>query len=204
MTPEINQLETCLPLLKLAEGKTAIILAPLPRYLYSRCCSDESHVTGLGKPGPKEKIREAVEKSRVFLKDFAWYCGIRYAKAINPGKAILDSAALEEDDDWRAWEEDPVHPKTHTHNYIAESIILHADGLKGAAGKRKGGPGWPASANKQAKLSKDSDWNNTRRDFFSANPRVGGRGTGRGSGWKGSRGFARPRPFRDIGEAPFK
>jgi hypothetical protein len=74
--------------------------------LYQGTCThaDESHVTGLGKPGHKEKMRKAVEKSRVFLKDFAWSCGIRYARAINPGKAILDSAVLEEDDDWRAWE----------------------------------------------------------------------------------------------------
>ncbi len=35
---------TCVPLLNSAEGKRAIMMGPLPRYLYTRCCADKGHV----------------------------------------------------------------------------------------------------------------------------------------------------------------
>jgi hypothetical protein len=80
---QFDLFRTCLPLLKLSEGKKALILSPLPRYLYERCCADKDHVVGLEENGHRDRMREDAEKSRTFLKDFAWTCGLRHAKTLN-------------------------------------------------------------------------------------------------------------------------
>ncbi len=48
-----------------------------------------------------------MERSRQHLKDFARSCGRRNAKALNPGKAVVEGALLEHDDD-----RNTVHGKT--------------------------------------------------------------------------------------------
>ncbi len=50
LAPRDSQFEmfrASLPLLRKADGKRTVIMAPLPRYLYSRCCDDTGHVVGL-------------------------------------------------------------------------------------------------------------------------------------------------------------
>ncbi len=37
---QFEMFHTCLSLLKITAGKNSVILAPLPRYLFSRCCED--------------------------------------------------------------------------------------------------------------------------------------------------------------------
>jgi hypothetical protein len=46
-------------------------------------------------------MRDEAEKARQHLKDFAWSCRKRYAKAVNTGKAMLDGTVLEEDEESR-------------------------------------------------------------------------------------------------------
>jgi hypothetical protein len=43
-------LEAIMPILQEAKGLPCIILPPLPRYLYARCCEDDGHCTNFGKP----------------------------------------------------------------------------------------------------------------------------------------------------------
>jgi hypothetical protein len=47
----------------MASGKNSIILAPLPRYLFSHCCVDTDHVAGLEFVDHREKMREEVDKA---------------------------------------------------------------------------------------------------------------------------------------------
>ncbi len=44
---------------------------------------------------------DKAEKSRTFLRDFAWTCGVCYAKTIGPRRAIMDEVLLKVDKDRR-------------------------------------------------------------------------------------------------------
>ncbi len=57
---------TCLPLLKLAEGKKVIIMASPPRYICSRFYDDERH--------ERHERHVAAWRARDCLKDLVWTC----------------------------------------------------------------------------------------------------------------------------------
>jgi hypothetical protein len=95
---------------------------------------------------------------------------IRCARTVNPGKAVMSNAVLEED--LRVRENDPVHPSQQAYN-IAEAITLQVDVLKDATGKSKGGSALDPSTSKKAR---PSSWSNARRDSFHTSPMGAGRG----------------------------
>jgi hypothetical protein len=58
---------TCIPLLKLAEGKIAVMLGPLSRDLDTICCGDTEHVRDQQTAGHRVAMRDAVAKALVDL-----------------------------------------------------------------------------------------------------------------------------------------
>jgi hypothetical protein len=42
--------EAIMPVLRAAEGRPIVIIPPLPRYLFARCCADAGHCTNFGQP----------------------------------------------------------------------------------------------------------------------------------------------------------
>jgi hypothetical protein len=66
-------------------------------------------------------MREVVERARMDLKNFLWTGGKRHCKTINPWRAIQDESALEEEEDRKVWEADPVHPDTLRLRWLCES-----------------------------------------------------------------------------------
>jgi hypothetical protein len=115
----------------------------------------------LDSPDHRARIRDEVEKSRQYLKDFAWTCGVRNVKVVNLGRAVTDSTALDEDDDWHLWVNDPVHPANSAYNAIAEMLIEQAGALKGGGNKRKGGDNTD-NRNKRHQASPNVDWRDNR------------------------------------------
>jgi hypothetical protein len=194
LAPRDTQFEmfrTCIPILKLATGKNSIILAPLPRYMYSRCCEDPDHVAGLESPNHRSRMREEVEGARQHLKDFAWSCGIRNVKAMNPGRSLMESAALEDEEDRHLWQADPVHPSEDAYEVITKMIVEHAYSTKGQGIKRKGQQD-PSASNKKIKMmpqtSRGALYN---RGSYQHRPPSRGRGYqgGRGLGWPRGSGY---------------
>jgi hypothetical protein len=166
-------------------------MAPLPRYLYARCCEDKDHVAGLESPDHRAKMREEVERSRQHLKDFAWTCGMRNTKVLNHGKTMVESTALEEDDDRHLWSNDPVHPASSAYEMIAGMLIEQAGALKGGGNKGKGGA-MTEQSNKRPKISPSREWGNSRGAFArGAYLQARGGLYSCGGGW--TRGVARPR-----------
>jgi hypothetical protein len=190
LAPRDTQFEmfrTCIPILKQAAGKNSVMLAPLPRYLYSSCCEDPEHVAGLDSPNHRGKMRDEVDSARQHLKDFAWSCGIRNAKALNPGRSLMESAALEEEEDRHLWLADPVHPSEDAYGIIAKMIVEHANSIKGNGLKRKGQHDHTES-NKKIKMMPPT-WRGAsyNRDSHLHRPPT------RGRGYYGARGLGRPK-----------
>jgi hypothetical protein len=99
------------------------------------------------------------------------------ARTVNPGKAVMANAVLEED--LRVREIDPVHPSQQAYNNIAEAITLQVDVLKDATGKSKGGSALAPSTSKKVT---PSSWRIARRDSFHTSPMGAGRGFKQGRG----------------------
>jgi hypothetical protein len=76
-------------------------------------------------------MRDFAERSRVHLEEFGWTCGIRYSKMVNLGKDISDSMEMEEDEDRKVWETDPVQPCPLAYTSITEANTFHPKGLHG-------------------------------------------------------------------------
>jgi hypothetical protein len=51
-SPEIfgKMIEAIMPVLRAVEGKPIVIIPPMPRYLFARCCADAGHCTNFGLP----------------------------------------------------------------------------------------------------------------------------------------------------------
>jgi hypothetical protein len=138
-------------------------------------------------------MRDEVDSARQHLKDFAWSCGIRNAKALNPGRSLMESAALEEEEDRHLWLADPVHPSEDAYEIIAKMIVEHANYTKGYGMKRKGQHD-PTASNKKIKMMPPT-WRGVSytRDSHLHRPPARGRGYqgGRGLGWSRGSGFQR-------------
>jgi hypothetical protein len=204
LAPRDTQFEmfrTCIPILKQASGKNSIILAPLPRYLYSRCCEDPDHVAGLESPNHRGKMRDDVDNARQHLKDFAWSCGIRNVKAMNPGRSLMESSVLEDEEDRHMWLADPVHPSGNAYEVIAKMIIDQANSMKGQGTKRKGQQDSSATSKRIKMVPQSSRGIPYKRDSYPHRPPTRGRGYqgGRGLGW--SRG---PGSQRNCGRGQWK
>jgi hypothetical protein len=108
------------PVLHAVEEMPTIILTPLPRYLYSRCCSDTGHVSNLEDAGYVKGQNDALEASRRHIKDCAWKNGFRCTRALNPGATLLRKFGNSQETLWRA---SPVHPSTAAYEAIADDIV---------------------------------------------------------------------------------
>jgi hypothetical protein len=62
---------------------------------------------------------------------------VRIAKAVNPGKTLLEGALLKEEEDRHVWEYNPVYTSPSADSINAKAIGQHADRLKGSLGNRK-------------------------------------------------------------------
>jgi hypothetical protein len=69
---QFDTFKSCLSLFKMAERKRAIISVPLPRYLHSCCCEDESLETGMAALGQdhSDTMRDSVETSGMLLQRY--------------------------------------------------------------------------------------------------------------------------------------
>ncbi len=78
-------------------------------------------------------MREEVDKARQHLKDFAWSCGVRNTKVVNPGRALMDRSALDEGEDRDLWTDDPIPLSATAYNVIARQIHSKGPTISGKA-----------------------------------------------------------------------
>ena len=62
--------KNCIPIFKLLEKFLVFFLSPLPRYLYSGCCTREDHGPNRLQDGFEEELRKSLVVCRGFYKDF--------------------------------------------------------------------------------------------------------------------------------------
>ena len=103
------------PLLEAANGRSVVLVSPIPRYLLKSCCLDSSHAGNIREADYRSGLESAVIESRKFLKDFCFRHGLRNVRVVGPWPALQalgDSLWL-----------DPVHMKEQ--GYITVAGLVH-------------------------------------------------------------------------------
>jgi hypothetical protein len=77
-----------LPFLTLLAGRLVIFLTPLPRCLYSSCCTDEEHAPNRREAGFEADFRKALADCRDHYKNFLFTSGLRGFAIPNPGLCV--------------------------------------------------------------------------------------------------------------------
>jgi hypothetical protein len=183
--------KNCIPIFKLLEKFLVFFLSPLPRYLYSGCCTREDHGPNRLQDGFEEELRKSLMVCRGFYKDFFFTSGIRNVTVLNPGL----ETPQEDESGLQLWGPDPVHPLPEGYGRIADMICREMEKKASASRKRVGEtlepknnkrprfeparPRWIEQS--QPQITVQSGYNNWRGAG-------GDRGRGRGRGrrpWRG-------------------
>ena len=93
-----------------------IVMSPLPRYLHTRCCEEEDHISNLDDVDYKSNLEEAVLSCRRNLKDFAFRQGVRSVRTMFPWSQLKK---IEDD----LWPSDPVHMCDRGYTALADLVL---------------------------------------------------------------------------------
>ena len=91
-------------------------MSPLPRYLHTRCCEEEDHISNLDDVDYKSNLEDAVLSCRRNLKDFAFRQGVRSVRTMFPWSQLKK---IEDD----LWPSDPVHMCDRGYTALANQVL---------------------------------------------------------------------------------
>ena len=91
-------------------------MSPLPRYLHTRCCEEEDHISNLDDVDYKSNLEDAVLSCRRNLKDFAFRQGVRSVRTMFPWSQLKK---IEDD----LWPSDPVHMSERGYSALADLVL---------------------------------------------------------------------------------
>ena len=107
-----------------------IIISPLPRYLYGKCCLDLDHCTNFSDSDYRDTIESAILSCRRNLRDFAFRHGLRGCKVICPWSTLRGHAET-------LWTTDPVHMSKEGFDHIANLIWEACTGADDTDNKKR-------------------------------------------------------------------
>jgi hypothetical protein len=189
--------KNCLPFLTLLAGRLVLFLTPLPRYVYTCCCTNLEHAANRAEPGFEEDIKKALAECRDHYKNFLFTSGLRGFVIRNPGLCVPEM----DEEGMSLWTVDPVHPTKEGYSRIADMILSEADRMRGKAGsKKRQGSVLEAASKRPRQEVPRPNWVSetcaaTSRQDGARRGRDRGRPPfrGRGRGWVRGRGEARGR-----------
>jgi lysophospholipase L1-like esterase len=114
-------------IIRSADGKLVILMIPLPRYLFEKCCSDPSHITNKDSAGYEQIMREALTAIGTWMKAMAEMKRLKNVVLFNPMEPLgLIDDDFDEDRILQLWGADPVHPTEDAYSLIAEHLLAFA------------------------------------------------------------------------------
>ncbi len=116
------------PLFRAVWEFKCIILTPLPRYLWSRCCDDPTHITNSEVPGYAAGMGTALRELNKCLKNMIFMRKMKGITTLNAIEALgLIPSPTEEYTDYEVqvialWGPDPVHPTSAAYRELAAKL----------------------------------------------------------------------------------
>ena len=101
-----------------AAGKLQrVLISPLPRHLFTGCCSDQEHCSNIGSDSYREETEASILACRKNLKDFCFRHNIRGCKVLCPWSHLRKRA----EELWST--EDPVHMVPKGFDLLADLVM---------------------------------------------------------------------------------
>jgi hypothetical protein len=124
------------PVFSAAKNFKCILLSPLPRYLWNRCCSEPAHITNSEEPGYAANMGTALRELNKSLRNMIFMRKMKGVTMLNSLEALglIPSAVADtvSDDEGRVlalWGDDPVHPTRAAYRELAAKIAEKAEQL---------------------------------------------------------------------------
>jgi hypothetical protein len=128
---------TIQPILRVSRNFQCIMLTPLPRYLWTRCCSDPNHITNSEAPGFAAEMGKSLHELNKSLKNMIFMRKLKNISLLNSLEAlgIVPPSNSPDDDEGRIialWGPDPIHPTSAAYRELATKVASKATDLLNA------------------------------------------------------------------------
>jgi len=128
-----------MPLIRAAKGKHIIIMTPLPRYVFSKCCLSSVHVTNFGRVDYMEELLGSLRDIHGWINSSVFMRRLKNIKIFNSTSALgFQDPLVSEAQLLDLWGNDPVHLSQEAYYQLAGKLYKMADDVI-AAGSQKDG-----------------------------------------------------------------
>ena len=162
---------TALPLIRAGGKNKKVILSPLPRYVNSKCCTAETHITNFGGKAYAKGMGNQLADIHGWLDDLARGRRLQNYEIVCPATAlgVDDNASINDKSTQEGlrsrWGTDPVHLTPAGYTALAESLIAN---LATEEHEVKDTPAPPRDREKRKEGLSTSDWAANRWESKSA------------------------------------
>jgi hypothetical protein len=122
------------PIFKVVRAFKVIVLTPLPRYLWNRCCGDPSHITNSERVGFVSDMGNSLRELTVNLRNMVFMRKLKGVSVFNTIEALgivpgNSGECLELDRILALWGADPVHPTQAAYRVLEDKIASKIESL---------------------------------------------------------------------------
>jgi hypothetical protein len=175
------------PLLDLVGKRRGIMIAPLPRYVVTGCCSNPEHCCNRRLLDFEQQQQQSLDLLKRSIKDYLFCNDLRFIRVLDPLVDIRGMEAAE------VWGSDPIHPQPAIYNKIAAATAKLGDKIKTAeteAKRRRDSMGDQGQSGPNARHGRGGPPSDDSRAQTWRGGGRGGRG-GQGENWGGRGGQQR-------------
>jgi hypothetical protein len=122
------------PVFRAVKGFKVLVLTPLPRYLWNRCCDDASHITNSERESFASDMGKSLKDLTINLRNMIFMRKLRGVSVLNTVEALGivpngNESDLGLDRIIAIWGSDPIHPTPVAYRILAEKIGEKAESL---------------------------------------------------------------------------
>jgi hypothetical protein len=111
--------------------RRGIVIAPLPRYIVTGCCSNPEHCSNRRLLDFEQQQQQSLDILKRSIKDFLFCNGLRFIRVLD---LLVDIRGMEAAE---VWGSDPIHPQPAIYNKIAAATAKLGDKIKTAEAEAK-------------------------------------------------------------------
>jgi len=146
-----------IPMIKAVKGKKVVVMGPMPRYLFSKCCSDPNHLTNFSHHDYVDSSLQALRDVYGWINSSIFMRRMKDVKVFNLVSALgflnekMTRETLSE-----LWGPDPVHPTQEAYHMLATKVAETCDDI--FAGSQTGSKSLPKPKPATKRPAESSTW----------------------------------------------
>jgi hypothetical protein len=122
------------PIFKALKGYKCLVLTPLPRYLWNRCCSNPAHIINSERSSFASEMGRGLRDLTVNIRNMIFMRKLKGVSVLNTVEALgiipgQSGDAMEIDKILALWGPDPVHPTPATYRILAKKNVEKVETL---------------------------------------------------------------------------